>query len=197
MRTAWARSGAEPHATGPTPGSADASSTTAPAPSAVSTHVERSAMSVNAVSFSAPMTSARVGGAAADRHVGQGEGVHEAGAGHVDVDDRRARPCRSPWTRGRPRSASGARRSSLATTTRSMRGGVEAAARQARARRPAAPCRAPSRRVAGATAGDDPGPRADPLVAGVDDRRPARRWRRPAPAGSGRRRSSATRPAPP
>src|SRR5690606_14982467 len=58
MSTAGVRSGSEPHVTGPTPGSSVARSTAAPAPSAVRMHVLRSVQSVNAVSFSAPITTA-------------------------------------------------------------------------------------------------------------------------------------------
>src|SRR5438105_11756211 len=56
-------SGAEPHMTGPMPGSSSSATpvtTAAPAASPNSTHVDRSVQSVKSDSFSAPMTSALV-----------------------------------------------------------------------------------------------------------------------------------------
>lgn len=60
MRTALPIEGTEPHRTGPMPGSSQASTTAAPAPSPVRTQVVRSVQSVISVILSAPMTSARV-----------------------------------------------------------------------------------------------------------------------------------------
>ena len=124
-------------------------------------------MSVNTVNFSAPMDEGPLGGAAADRHVGERHGVHEAGAGHVDVDDGRARRAdRRGDDAGHVGRAVFGRRAGDDHEVDG--GGIDAPGREGVLR-----ClqRHVGHRLVGSgvAASDDPGACPDPLVARLDD----------------------------